>query len=680
MGRLNNICKAAEYYGSDPTQYLPCEICEPCLPRTCCKYVSTSASGNDLIVSFDNTIPSDLLSCIDSVSPAVMTKLEVYFDGCPDGVETPDYVFGPSPALGSSVTIIGGNLEECICLVFYENSTEVMRCAFSPSTCVSKTYNTTAGNITESAVLTDGVTVLGTNTLTLTGANTYTCHTIMAETSTLSVGALNNLGSDVADSHIYFIGGGIKITGASLSNFGSHTVYFVANFTVPICVDTLSIYAFGISAVMNQGTGGLTKTGVGRLELQAANTYTGTTLVSEGTLLLYHNNAVQHSTVNLNTGELTFAIGITAPMLGGLEGSTGVLLQTVDTSPVALSVGNNNASTTYSGVLSGTGSLIKVGGGILTSSGANTFSGTVTVSAGTLVLSGVNTFPSGLTKLGAGTLELSGANTFTGAVTITAGTLALSGGAALADTVAITVEASGILNVLASETVGSVAGDYGSSIVISASQTLTAGNASNQTFSGVISGSGAFTKVGSGILTLGGGNSFTGALTISVGTVSVTGTVTGDTTVSSGGTLSGSNGTLGNVTVESSGTLSPGGSGTGSLTVNGDLELKASSNFNVQFDTDGGFVDAISVSGDLNVTTGAVLSVSDIGSNPSLFYDYQNDIITYSGTWNGGTFAGLPDGTYFTSGGRNYLISYNDNDISGLGLHAVTLTLVASLP
>jgi autotransporter-associated beta strand protein len=82
--------------------------------------------------------------------------------------------------------------------------------------------------------------------------------------------------------------------------------------------------------------------------------------------------------------------------IGGLAGSGSLLL--ADTIlftggagystglPVALTVGYNNSSTTYSGVMSGPGSLIKVGTGTLTLSGANTYTGDTTVAAGTLEL------------------------------------------------------------------------------------------------------------------------------------------------------------------------------------------------------------------------------------------------------------------------------------------------------
>ena len=54
---------------------------------------------------------------------------------------------------------------------------------------------------------------------------------------------------------------------------------------------------------------------------------------------------------------------------------------------MALSVGNNNASTTFSAALNGPGSLTKIGSGALTIAGSNDNNSLgVTVSAGTLVL------------------------------------------------------------------------------------------------------------------------------------------------------------------------------------------------------------------------------------------------------------------------------------------------------
>jgi len=53
---------------------------------------------------------------------------------------------------------------------------------------------------------------------------------------------------------------------------------------------------------------------------------------------------------------------------------------------VTVSVGGNNASTTYGGVLAGNGGIIKVGTGTLRLTGATTYTGNTTVGHGTLEL------------------------------------------------------------------------------------------------------------------------------------------------------------------------------------------------------------------------------------------------------------------------------------------------------
>jgi len=125
----------------------------------------------------------------------------------------------------------------------------------------------------------------------------------------------------------------------------------------------------------------------------------------------------------------------------------------------ALTVGDSN-NTTFSGVVSGSGSFTKTGSSVLTLTNANTFSGTTTISQGTLRLgdgtsnigsiagpvvtnatlefanptaqthSGAISGTGAVVKSGAGALTLTGALSYTGPTTLNAGSVVLSGAAA----------------------------------------------------------------------------------------------------------------------------------------------------------------------------------------------------------------------------------------------------------
>ncbi len=142
----------------------------------------------------------------------------------------------------------------------------------------------------------------------------------------------------------------------------------------------------------------LTINGPGTQILAGANTFSGATTINAGALQVGHALALQNSTVSVNVaGGLTFSAGLSATTLGGLAGSGNIALQDATPAAVNLSVGNNNASTTYSGALSGLGSLTKVGNGTLSLTGVNTYAGTTAVTAGTLRLGAVSA-PTALTN------------------------------------------------------------------------------------------------------------------------------------------------------------------------------------------------------------------------------------------------------------------------------------------
>ncbi len=194
-------------------------------------------------------------------------------------------------------------------------------------------------------------------------------------------------------------------------------------------------YTMALSGPLS-GSGSLTKVGSGALILAATDTYTRRTLVSSGTLVLRSPLALWGSTLDTSgSGNLSFGT-LTAVTLGGLTGPGAILLSNTKSVALILSVGNNGASTTYSGALSAAGSLIKIGNGSLDLTGAETYAGTTVVNQGELMVNGSLVSPvtvnSGGTLAGMGSLS---------SVTVAAsghlapgdapGTLALSGSLSL---------------------------------------------------------------------------------------------------------------------------------------------------------------------------------------------------------------------------------------------------------
>ena len=100
---------------------------------------------------------------------------------------------------------------------------------------------------------------------------------------------------------------------------------------------------------------------------------------------------------------------------------------------------------------------------------------------------------------------------------ISDGTLQTTG--TLADTIDVSVSSGAIYDVDATDTIQSLSG--AGSVELANSITLTTGDSGNDTFSGIISGSGNLAKAGSGTFTLSGVNTYTGTTTITAGTISI---------------------------------------------------------------------------------------------------------------------------------------------------------------
>lgn len=361
---------------------------------------------------------------------------------------------------------------------------------------------------------------------------------------TLSVGTYTS-GATTQIQKPIILAGGVLETTTSVTNILAVGISLDSTGTfAPVFHSTLTI-----AGVISDGTAsnGVVLAGdvPSELLLQGNNTYTGNTLISSGALALGSPLALQDSTLN-TSGRGTVAFGaLTAATIGGLTGTGSLALANTNSNPVALSVGNNNASTTYSGALSGLGSLTKIGSGELTLAGANTYGGHTLISGGTLSLA--NSL-----ALQNSTLDTSGSGSWD-FESLTAATI---GG----------LTNSGALN------------------IASSSLSLSVGNNnSNTTFSGAIGGLGSLIKIGSGTLTMTGTNTYSGATAINQGALIVNGSLASPVTVNSGGTLGGV-GSLTSATVNAGGVLAP-GDPPGTLSLGGGLSLVSGAVLDFTLDT-----------------------------------------------------------------------------------------------
>ncbi|NBX31019.1 hypothetical protein EBR04_11365, partial [bacterium] len=171
------------------------------------------------------------------------------------------------------------------------------------------------------------------------------------------------------------------------------------------------------------------------------STYTGSTTINAGTLRAGASGSGQ-AFGNLSAVTLANASGATLDLngfnqtIGSLAGG-GVSGGNVTLGTGTLTTGGNNTSTSYAGVISGSGGLTKAGTGVLTLSAANTFSGATTISAGQLQISAGNiNSSSGITVNGAtAEFRYNSATPLTKPLTFTRGTLSGTGTIATAVTV-----------------------------------------------------------------------------------------------------------------------------------------------------------------------------------------------------------------------------------------------------
>ena len=234
------------------------------------------------------------------------------------------------------------------------------------------------------------MTYSGSGTLTLSAANSYTGLTTIGS-GTLSI----PVGGSLAGSLTYNSGNESSIAGtlggsSSILTVAAGTIDLTGSVNGPSVVvsgGTLAESASGSIA----GSGANLTVSSGTATLLAANTFTGATTVSGGTLDLANQNALQNSTLTPAGGSVVFdqAVAGNAFNVAGLAGSGNISLQNnaATPAPVALTVTNASANATFSGSLQGPGSLnLNSPGGTLRVNGTSSYTGATTISAGTLRL------------------------------------------------------------------------------------------------------------------------------------------------------------------------------------------------------------------------------------------------------------------------------------------------------
>ena len=451
-------------------------------------------------------------------------------------------------------------------------------------------------NGTVSAILggTVGLNKTTNGTVNLNGNDTYT------GTTNITAGTLNVSGSQATSL--------ISVSSTGLLNLGADNVFAGTanvtvsggNFNIGTFNDTVagvqltggaisgttgtltSLSAFDmengtVTAILN-GTAGLNKTTSGTVTLDGVNTYSGTANISAGTLALGVNNALA-ATSNVSVTGGNFSIGTFNDTVAGVQLTGGVISGTTGTL-TSLSA-YDMESGTVNAILGGAVGLNKTTSGTVTLNGVNTFNGTTSVSAGTLVI-GVNnslaatsnltvsggnfsvtnlndtvagvqltggiitgttgTLTSdstydmqngavtailggtvGLNKTTGGTVTLGAANTYQGATNVTAGTLSLgiSNGVSSASNLYVSGGNFNISNF--SDLVNGVQLTNGGTIAGTNGTltSLTAFDMQNGNVSAILGGSVGLNKTTTGTVTLTGVNSYTGTTTVSAGTLAL---------------------------------------------------------------------------------------------------------------------------------------------------------------
>jgi len=496
----------------------------------------TSLSPNLFISGVAGTFTGDAVETSGPTPPPPPPPAPPVIGGSGGNV-APDTYDPTSPAYAAgTLTFEGGTLQ-------YTADTTTSKDAVLNGPGGAIDTNGTTVNYTGEISGTGAFTKAGTGTLVLTNDNTFT------GTTEISGGTLALTGTgNISESAGIVNNGTFDISGTT---DGTSVTTMSGNGAIELGSKTLTLSnASGTFGGVINGSGGV-EVAAGTMTLSGANTYTGTTTISGGTLALTGTGSLGSSEGVVNNATLDISSTNTGASVKTMSGSG-----TVELGSKNLTF--TDAADTFNGAINGSGG-IELAGGTLTLAGANTYTGTTTIlDGGTLKLSGSGTLGnssgvvnngaldlsevsathvsmptisgggslemgaknlvitdssgiysgaisgSGSVNLDGGTLALTGSNTFSGGVNVSNGaTLVASSGAALGD-------AAGTLTLNDSAFVNSGTFSLPQAVAIQGSGLFDVASDSALTTAGSISGSGNLIKSGAGTLVLAGDNSSLG--------------------------------------------------------------------------------------------------------------------------------------------------------------------------
>jgi autotransporter-associated beta strand protein len=373
-------------------------------------------------------------------------------------------------ANGGSLTFANGTNNDAGLIQLSTSAGDTIAAPVTISNNLIVVNNSTTHALTLSGTIsgTNNVTYVGPGSVTLTVSNGYTGATLVS-------GATINLANDTANTY----------------GFGTNSITLEGGGTLNLNSDssTYNDYYWNLIVPTNS-TGGLnddkrcnlhgTLTGGGVFNFYAPyvrnylngdwSAFTGV-INASGDVFQFNN------TFGLAKAALNLVGGVSAESengaltVGEVSGSANSYM-----TGTAWTVGARNTDANYAGVITGN-SITKVGSGTWTLSGDNTYTGTTTISGGTLqigaggntgllgignvtdnaalvfnrfdtvVVSNAVSGSGSLTQAGAGVLTLFAANTYTGTTCISAGTLGLTNSATIANSTNINLDNGALFDV-----------------------------------------------------------------------------------------------------------------------------------------------------------------------------------------------------------------------------------------